>query len=73
MKFYWPLSGVGRPIPMEEPALRRTLSLLQPTCLPASRALLLNALCYFPSPLTMLTMLAVPLKLPILLTEGYWT
>ena len=28
-KFYWPLSGVG--IPMEQPTLRRTLSLLQPT------------------------------------------
>ena len=27
--FYWPLSGVG--IPVEQPALRRTLSLLQPT------------------------------------------
>ena len=29
IKFYWPLSGVG--IPMEQPALRRTLRLLQPT------------------------------------------
>ena len=63
-KFYWPLSGVG--IPMEQPAcyyITPHWHLIERTPGPYYLTAL-NALCYFPGPPTMLTMLAVPLKLP---------